>query len=177
MVHALAVHNVGYVVAGSVGAKLYGVELEPNDFDIVPGLEGENLRNLTEALFDLEASLPDTKGVGRWEPQADGERKWVARKATQAERRERARWTPEPGDVSTLDHLMHTRHGNLDVVPSVAGDYARLRGRAQSVKVGGHEIWVAHVDDLLAALTIPRRSKYVQRVKILRDIQRRVAGR
>jgi hypothetical protein len=177
LVQALAAHDVAYVVVGSVGARLYGVELEPNDFDIVPGLEEENLRNLTQALLDLEGSLPDTMEVGRWEFQADGERRWIARKATQAERRRRASWVPRSDDVSTLDHLIHTRHGNLDVVPSVAGEFSRLRVRARSMKVGGHEIWVAHIDDLLSALTVPRRPKYVRRVKELRDIQRQGAGR
>lgn len=173
LVQILATHRVDYLVVGSVGARLYGVRLAPNDFDIAPRMTRVNLTRLTRALGELEASLPAAKEIGRWQRRADGENQWVTRKATPTERRQRTDWVPNPHDVSTMDHLMHTRHGNLDVVPSVAGEYARLRSRARSLKLGGREVWVAHVDDLLAALTVPRRAKYVERVKALREIQRK----
>jgi hypothetical protein len=38
------------------------------------------------------------------------------------------------------------------------------------------EVQVAHVDDLLARLTVPRRKKDVARVKRLRELQRKVAA-
>ena len=173
LVRVLAAHDVGYVIVGSVGAKLYGVELAPNDFDITPKLDRANLGRLTRALMEVEASLPDLEMIGRWKIGPDGESRWVPRKATQAERRRRASWVPNAADVSTLDHLMHTRHGNLDVVSSLTGDYAKLRSRARSMKVGVREVWVAHVDDLLAALTVPRRPRFVERVKALREVQRK----
>jgi hypothetical protein len=172
LVSALAACRVDYVVVGSVAAKLYGVALEPRDFDIVPGLGKENLQRVCAVLLMVEASLPDDDEIGRWEAQPDGERKWIARKATPADRQQRAEWMPRVDDVSTLDHLMVTRFGNLDIVPTVAGEFQRLRDRAATMKVNGQDIWVAHVDDLLAKLTVPRQPRFVDRVKALREIQR-----
>jgi hypothetical protein len=172
LIQILATHQIECVVVGSTAAKLYGVALEPRDFDIVPALRRENLDRLCGLLVEVEASLSDDDEIGRWQVQPDGESKWITRKATPAERRERADWVPRADDVATLDHLMLTRHGNLDVVPSVAGGYPMLRKRAVAMKVDGHDVWVAHVDDLLAALTVPRQPRFVDRVRALREIQR-----
>ena len=166
LVAALAGQGIEFVVVGSVAAKLYGVVLEPRDFDVVPGLGNENLARLCALL------LEDDEEIGRWEVQADGESKWVARKATPADRRERAEWVPRRDDVATLDHLMNTPYGNLGIVPKVAGGYQALRERAVAMKVDGHEVWVAHVDDLLAALTVARQPRFVDRVRALGEIQR-----
>lgn len=177
LIQALVSHRIEYVVVGSAAAKLYGVALQPRDFDIVPALEKENLTRLGALLLELEASLPDDEEIGRWEVQADGEHKWVSRKATTAERRDRANWSPNPDDVASLDHLMNTRYGNLDIVPMVTGGYLMLRERAVPMTFGGHETWVANVDDLLAALTVARQPRYVDRVRALREIQRAQGAR
>jgi hypothetical protein len=44
------------------------------------------------------------------------------------------------------------------------------------MNVQGYEVWVAHVDELLAALTVPRRKKDVSRVRDLREVQRTMDG-
>jgi hypothetical protein len=172
LIQSLGAHRIEYVVVGSVAARLYGVALEPGDFDIVPALGKENLTRLCELLLEVEASLPDDEEIGRWEVQTDGESKWVTRKATPSDRQERANWAPRADDVASLDYLMLTRHGNLDVVPKVTGGYPTLRGRAKTMRVEEHETWVAHLDDLLATLTVPRQPRYVDRVRALREIQR-----
>jgi hypothetical protein len=87
---------------------------------------------------------------------------------------ERGQWRPDPDDVSTLDHLFHTRLGNLDVVHELTGDYQTLMKRAIRMQAHGQEVWIAHADELLAALTIPRRKKDVPRVRQLRAIQRKL---
>jgi len=165
-------HGVHYVLVGSVAAQVYGAEVQPGDLDITPAPDRENLVRLCELLQALEASLPDTDDVGHWQVQPDGEKKWISRQATPQDRLARARWQPDPDDLSTLDHLMHTRHGNLDVVPDLTGDYEMLMKRAVRMQAHGQEIWVVHVDELLTALTIPRRKKDVPRVRQLRQIQR-----
>ena len=110
LIEVLASHQARYIIVGSVAAQLYGAEVQPGDFDIVPALELDNL----------------------------------------------------------------TRLGNFDVVPELVGDYETLMQRARKMKVQGQEVWVTHVDELLAALTIPRRQKDVSRVRQLREIQRRL---
>jgi len=174
LIEVLASHQARYIIVGSVAAQLYGAEVQPGDFDIVPALELDNLTRLAQVLRELEATLPDTDDIGRWEVQADEEKKWVSRKATPQERFQRAGWVPKPEDVSTLDALFYTRFGNFDVVPELVGDYETLMQRARKMKVQGQEVWVTHVDELLAALTIPRRQKDVSRVRQLREIQRRL---
>jgi hypothetical protein len=170
---ALNDYGIRYVLVGSVAAQLYGAEVQPGDLDVTPALDRENLARLSDLLLALEASLPDTDDVGHWQVQPDGERKWISRQATPEDRLARARWQPDPDDVSTLDHLFHTRHGNLDVVPDLTGDYGTLMKRAVRMEAHGQEVCVVHVDELLTALTAPRRKKDVPRVRQLRQIQRR----
>jgi hypothetical protein len=164
--------GIRYILIGSVAAQLYGIETQPGDLDITPALDRENLACLAEVLLALEATLPVTEEVGEWEIQADGERKWVSRKATEQDLLERAAWQPDPDDLTTLDHLFWTKYGNLDVVPNLTGDYETLVQRAIRMDAHGQEVWVVHVDELLTALTTPRRKKDVPRVRQLREVQR-----
>jgi hypothetical protein len=155
-----------YVVTGSVAALLYGVELEPGDLDITPALDQDNLQILASILDEIEAT---PESFGHWETKPDGEKRWVEEEVT-AEAL--ASWQPDLRDISTFDHLFFTCLGNFDVVPEVAGDYEALQQGAVRMKALGYEVWVAHVDDVLAKLTVPRREKDVSRVQELRRIQR-----
>ena len=174
LLEALNLSGVRYILIGSVAAQLYGIEAQPGDLDITPAPDQENLARLARLLLELEATLPATEEVGAWEVQTDGERKWVSRKATEQDLLERAAWQPDADDLSTLDHLFCTRYGNLDVVPDLTGDYETLAQRAIKMDAHGQEVGVVHVDELLTALTIPRRKKDVSRVRQLREIQRRL---
>jgi len=71
-----------------------------------------------------------------------------------------------------MDHMFLSCYGNLDIVPQWAGTYETLMQRALEMRVCNHTIWVAHVDDLLATLTLPRRKKDWPRVQQLRTLQR-----
>ena len=174
LLEALSRSGVCYILIGSVAAQLYGIEVQPGDLDITPALDRDNLVRLAGLLLELEATLPPTEEVGGWEVQPDGERKWVSRKATEQDLLERAAWQPDADDLATLDHLFQTRHGNMDVVPDLTGDYETLVKRAIKMDAHGQEVWVVHVDELLTALTIPRRKKDVSRVRQLREVQRRL---
>lgn len=160
------------MIVGSVAGKLHGIDLEPGDLDVVPETARDNLVNLVAALEHVEASHSAPHRMGRWQMLEDGERHWTSREATPAERSKRMAGIPRSTEPADLDDLFHTKHGNLDIVPAIAGDYAHLMKRAKSVEVSGASIQVAHVDDLLAALTIARRGKDVQRVIALRRLQR-----
>ena len=97
--------------------------------------------------------------------------KWHHRDATQQERQALLDWTPSPLEPGSFDHLFHTRFGNLDVVPVIAGQYAELAPRASSAEYAGTRVLVASVSALLATLTIPRRAKDADRVRFLRTLQ------
>ena len=165
-------HKINYVLIGSVAAQLYGVDVQPGDLDITPALDRQNLNRLAEFLVDIEARLPDGPG-GHWEHQEGGEKKWISHgDPTPEELAERAAWVPDPDDVSSFDSLFYTKYGNFDVVPDLTGDYEALMRRAIQADAFGQSIWVAHVDELLAALTVPRREKDRPCVLDLREIQR-----
>jgi hypothetical protein len=174
LIEILADHQIRYIIVGSVAAQLYGVDAQPCDFDIVPALDLGNLTRLAQVLQVIEATLPDSDEIGKWETQADGEKKWVSRKATPEELRQRAEWMPNPKDISSLDALFHTRFGNFDVVPDLAGDYLTLIQRAKKMTAHGRDVWVAHINELLARLTVPRRQKDIHRVRQLRELQRQL---
>lgn len=168
---ALEAHGVACVLVGSVAAMAYGARVTPGDLDVVPALDTGNLARLAALLREVEASIDGR--IGSWTPQADGELKWIEAPETDAVRAARAAaWWPDPSDVASFDHLFRTRHGNLDSPPDVCGTYDRLVRRAAPARVAGHAVRVAHVDDLLATLTVARRAKDRERVLGLRRAQR-----
>jgi hypothetical protein len=165
----LEAHQVKYVLVGSVAAVWYGVTVHPGDLDITPAPDPDNLARLAEVLLALEARpLPEN---GRWEVQPDGERIWVVFDEGTPAIDLSESWVPDVERVSTFDHSFKTRLGELDLLPELVGDYDWLMERATQAVVAGHRVSVAHVDDLLATITVPRRAKDAQRVKQLRAIQ------
>lgn len=171
LIATLARYGVRYVLVGSVAVALYGAETEPGDLDVTPALDWDNLRRLKRALEHLKAK--PSSATGHWTVQPNGEKRWFPDELTVEEAEAfREAWRLEPDDPSTSDHLFTTRYGNLDVVPELAGSYSELRVRAGPMQVFGHEVWVAHPDDLLGTLTIPRRDKDRTRVVQLREVQR-----
>jgi hypothetical protein len=173
LLDVLGRHGVRYVLTGSVAALAYGVDIgQPGDLDITPALDTENLSRLEAVLREIEAGLDPDTSFGHWETQPDGEQKWKADAPSPELLARRANWRPDPADVSTFDHLFRSRLGNFDVVPEVSGTYETLMKRAVLMQVLGHDVRVVHVDELLAALTVPRRAKDGPRVRQLRDVQR-----
>lgn len=168
----LDAHDVRYVVTGSSGALLHGLDLEPGDVDITPAVDRTNLGRLATALDELEAALYPEEPFGRWETDENEERRYVTFEPTEADRAARANWKPDPADEDSFDRLLRTRHGTLDVVPRIAGAYDELKLRAVAIAFDDREVWVESVADLLATLTVPRRQKDVDRVKALRTLQR-----
>ena len=172
LLEILADYDVRYVLTGSVAAAVYGVEIGPaGDLDITPAMDRKNLQHLASVLGAIEAGI--SGGRGHWTTTAEGEKKWVTEDVTPEESAAiSAAWFPDPDDIATLDHRFLTRYGNFDVVPELGGTYEALMQRAVRMSVYDHTISVAHIDDLLAALTVPRRRKDISRVRQLRAIQR-----
>ena len=151
---------------------LHGVALEPGDLDITPALDRENLARLAAALAAIEACQDPEAPFGRWQLEPDGERRWVQHEPTTDEIAARASWRPDPDDPASFDHLLQSAHGAIDVVPEVSGTYEELRPRAVQINAFGRDVWVESIEDLLATLTVPRRQKDVERVRVLRALQR-----
>lgn len=169
----LARYSVRYVLTGSVAAQAYGVDIgQAGDLDVTPALDAENLGRLAAVLRAIDAGLDPDAPFGHWETRPDGERKWIVDEATPERSALRTTWQPDPADPSTFDHLFCSRLGNFDVVPDVAGTYETLMKRAVALQAWGYDLWVVHIDELLVASTIPRRTKDVPRVRQLREIQR-----
>lgn len=166
LIAALDVHSIEYVLTGSVACMAYGVETAPGDLDITPAMNEENLLRLSELLIEIDATPKD---LGYWTESSEGEKHWVASEATPELL---ANWRPELSKPDTFDHMFHTKLGNFDVVPHLAGDYTWLMQRARQIEFLGSDVWVAHIDDLLAKLTVPRSAKDASRVESLRQIQR-----
>jgi hypothetical protein len=167
----LQAYQIQYVLIGSVAAGLYGTSVKSGDLDITPDLDGQNLRQLVEVLRVLEAA--PSGPPGHWEVQSSGEKRWVIDEDVAQSTHQSDLWMPDSERLETLDHLFTTRYGNFDIVPDLVGTYHRLMERAERLPAYGQFIWVAHVDDLLATLTVPRRSKDADRVRQLREIQYR----
>ncbi|MGD2156384.1 MAG: hypothetical protein PVG14_13300 [Anaerolineales bacterium] len=168
LVEILNRHGLRYVVTDSVAALLYGIQLQPGDFDITPALDARNLRGLIDILMEIKA-VPES--LGHWETQATGEKKWVEEETSPEVL---ANWKPDLENIDTFDHLFYTRYGDFDIVPEMAGEYEVLRKGAVRKMAFGYPLWVAHIDELLAKLTVPRRPKDESRVRELRRIQRRL---
>lgn len=128
-------HQVRHVLAGSVAAMAYGVDLVPGDLDIVPDLEPSNLERLGTLLREIGAKPKFVPG-------------WVAG----PDRESCERWQPEPFDAASLDHRFLTPFGELDVVPFKAGRYDEMLPGAVAVRAFGLVFSVAHVDHLIAQL-------------------------
>lgn len=167
LLDALVSADIQFVITGSVAAQAQGVKLEPGDLDVVPSLEPANLAKLVAVLLAIEAR---PQGFGSWSTDASGERKWIATEVTPELR---AGWKPDVSDLTSLDHLYFTRHGDLDVVPELTGRYDDLKARAVVITVHGHEVLVAGIEDVLGGMTKdgkPRRKKDERRVAQLKTL-------
>ena len=126
---ALIGHGVEFVVIGGLAAVAHGSRRMTRDIDVVVSPDDENLTRLEAALRDIGAvqlvEHPGEKEI-------------------------------EPADIAmiALGTTLHTRSpaGRLDIVgaPAGAAPYPQLKRRAISSKVGGVQVMVAGLDDLIA---------------------------
>jgi hypothetical protein len=146
---ALVRGEVDFVVLGGIAAVLHGSQTLTTDLDIAFAPDRENLERLGAVLIGLRARLRDVEEDVPFVPDAD---------------------TLRGMDILTLD----TAEGPLDVLrsPSGAPRYAILRRRAERYDIGGFEVLVASVEDLIAMKQSAGRLKDLAAVEELEVILR-----
>lgn len=129
LLETLARHGVDYVVIGGVAVQVHGHRRTTKDLDVVPAPAADNYARLSAALAELEAAPVGMEG---------------------------ATVEISPGDPERLAQApiappLATRHGVLHIVNDPAGGapYAELRSRALTVDLGGVDIAIAALDDLI----------------------------
>ena len=150
----LARHGVDYVVIGSVGAILQGVDLPRTlDLDVAASHAKANLKRLAAALDEMGAQLRLGHG-----PDAEA--------------------LDAPIDDRMLSNTyvvtMMTRFGPFDVLfePPGMPAYKEIKRRAERLKRFGVEVAVASLDDIVASKRATGREKDAAHLIILLDFIR-----
>lgn len=153
MVGLLAKYEVRWVLTGSAVLAIYGADLVPNDLDVTPALDPDNLQRLAGALSEVNAVPAHVPG---WPPgltldQCRG-------------------WHPYPASEANLDHLFVTSLGMLDVPPRVCGTYEQLIPQSVTVDIAGVPVSVCDPREVLARLDGRTRPKDLQRAAIYQQL-------
>jgi hypothetical protein len=141
--------GVDFVVVGGIAAVLHGASTLTTDLDIAFAADSANLGRLGAALEELEARLRDVPEPVPFVPDAR---------------------TLRQVELLTLD----TRTGPLDLIRVPAGGpgYAILRRRANRYDLGGYEVRVASIEDLIAMKHAAGRAKDLAAIEELEAILR-----
>ena len=153
LLEVLVRHDLRFVVIGGVAERLLGSPRTTDDFDICPATARGNLQRLAAALNELEARFRVEGAPEGFSPPAP----WTARSF---------------GSYASL--ALITRYGFFDVWfrPDGTGGYADLIKNAIDVEVGGTNVKVAHLDDILRNKQAIGGPKYLSHLPLLRDLQR-----
>lgn len=153
----LTSRGIDFVVVGGIAATLLGSAHQTFDLDICPSSDAENLEQLGNALLALDARL---RGVEAAVP-----------------------FVPDGPALSRLELLtLETTAGPVDVLmrPDGAPPYAQLRRRAERMDLGGFQVLVAGVDDLIAMKEFAGRPKdliVVEELEAIKRLRRRLGAR
>jgi hypothetical protein len=137
-------HGVRFVVIGGLAGRLWGSPSITNDLDICHDATPDNLVRLSAALTELGARL---RGVEDDLP-----------------------WRPDPDMLAAADSFtLVTDAGNLDLLTLPAGTsgYEDVRLAAGDMDVGGVNVLVADVEDLIRMKRAAGRPKDLIEIEIL----------
>ena len=141
-------HGVQFVLIGGLGARLYGSPTVTNDTDICYERSSENLGRLAAALRQLDARL---RGAPEDVP-----------------------FQPDAAALAAGDHFTFTtKAGNLDClgIPSGVGGFDELLSEATSFDVGGLNVLVASIDDLIRMKRAAGRPKDLVEIEVLAAVK------
>lgn len=157
LIATLERYRVRWVMSGSTVPALFGADLQPNDLDVVPALDEDNLARLAAALEELEA-IPAFVP-----PPYNG--------PTLAQCRA---WRPDPPSAAQLDHLFVTNLGMLDIPPTLTGTYEDLMATAHVVGIAGVQVSICDPRQVLDRLPAKPRAKDVARSRTYADLRERL---
>jgi hypothetical protein len=149
IIETLVRHGVRFIMIGGLGARLRGSPSITDDMDVCYARDEGNLEMLAEALRDLRAKLrgaPDD--------------------------------VPFILDAKTLkagDHFtFSTREGPLDCLGTPAGTsgFDELDRKATTMSIGGADVRVASIDDLITMKLAAGRQKDLVEVEILAALRK-----
>lgn len=146
---ALSRSGVDFVVVGGIAAVLHGASTLTTDLDIAFAGDAANLERLGAVLAELKARLREVDEDVPFVPDAR---------------------TLRQVELLTLD----TSAGPLDLLrgPSGGPAYAILRRRAARYDLGGYEVLVASIEDLIAMKHAAGRTKDLAAIEELEAILR-----
>ncbi len=156
---ALHSGRVRWILTGSTVLAVYGADLTPNDIDVTPALDPENLSRLADVLAGMDATVAFDPSWANG-PGLDECRAWSASPATE----------------KNLDHLFVTTHGLVDVPPRLCGTYDDLIPSATVVEIADMPVTVCDPDVVLALLPGRTRAKDLARAQIYTDVRRKLAA-
>ncbi|MEX0657996.1 MAG: hypothetical protein WD080_02585 [Egibacteraceae bacterium] len=153
LLQALNRYDVEYVLIGGLAAVLWGSPLRTDDADICPARGVDNLKRLASALGALHAriALPDDPGGIAF-----------------------------PHDPEFLGRVevwnLVTRYGSLDIAfsPSGTGGYDDLKRAAAVIDIGGLEVPVASLADIIRSKEAASRDKDHRALPVLRQLLERL---
>lgn len=140
-----------FVVIGGIAAVAHGSPQFTRDLDIAYAADAENLERLGEVLVGLGATL---RGVTEAVP-----------------------FVPDGRTLRRTRVLtLLTRDGPLDILaePDGSGGYASLRANAITATVGGVDVRIAGLDDLIAMKRATGRPKdriYIEELEAIRRLR------
>ena len=144
LLETLARHKVRFVVVGGIAGRLLGSPTVTRDLDICYARDAANLRALAAVLAELHGQLRGVEPGLPFHPDAR---------------------TLRAGDAFTLQ----TDAGDLDLLGTPAGTdgYADLARSATLTDLGGVQVLVAAVDDLIRMKRAAGRPKDLIEVEVL----------
>ena len=155
---ALNEAGVAYVVFGSHAARLHGAALESDDVDLVPDAEGTNLALLCEALNGLRP-------------------RWRVPGFPEGVKIDGGRLEPRHFQADSVAVGLVTAIGNIDIVLRPRGfedGYPALSAHAVTMSVGGVEVHVGGLDDLIVSKRLLRRPKDLDQLPALEELRDRL---
>lgn len=163
VVEALDRHHVEYMLVGGSAARLYGSEHLTKDVDLVPDSAVENLDRLAAALRDLEAFMR----VGGLSD-AEARSLPVVIDAMALGRMEISTWRTSAGDLDVLHHLRSEAGGRVD--------YSEMSQRSTRTDLGGLEVRLASLGDIVASKRFADREKDRAALPDLERLLREIDG-